>query len=328
VGALSRVIDAGREHRNSLPEVETGLFVGTASRGAMLTRFWTLLLLASVAAAAGVVDDSTPLIIGAMIVSPLSTPVYGIALGTVVGSRRDVRDALLLLAAGIAASIAIGLLVSLLTFERVPVEANPQIVGRTAPKVLDMAVAIAMGLVGAFALVRRDVANIVAGVAIAISLVPVLEVVGITLGEGRLDLAWGALLLFLTNVAAIVVAGVVVFTAAGYQREAAGHGAGRRAKAFIAVLIVALIVPLTVTSVRTYRYQRWMEATDVATRDWAADSGWRLIGVRQEGDEIVATVIGPGEAPPLEALRARLRRSVPESVTVRIVKGSGETDEL
>ena len=325
---LSRVIDAGREHRNPLSEVETGLFVGTASRGAMLTRFWTLLLLASVAAAAGVVDDSTPLIIGAMIVSPLSTPVYGIALGTVVGSRRDLRDALLLLAAGIAASIAIGLLVSLLTFERVPVEANPQIVGRTAPKVLDLVVAIAMGVVGAFALVRRDVANIVAGVAIAISLVPVLEVVGITLGEGRLDLAWGALLLFLTNVAAIVVAGVVVFTAAGYQREAAVHGAGRRAKAFITVLVVVLVIPLTITSVRTYRYQRWMQATDAATQAWVAGSGWRLVDVRQEGDEIIATVIGPGEAPPLDTLRARLRHSVPDSITVRVVMGSGQTDEL
>lgn len=328
MGLPSRVIDAGREHRNPLPEVEAGLFVGTASRGAMLTRFWTLLLLASIAAAAGVVDDATPLIIGAMIVSPLSTPVYGIALGTVVGSRRDLRDALLLLAAGIAASIAIGLLVNLLTFERVPVEANPQIIGRTAPKVLDLVVAIAMGLVGAFALVRRDVANIVAGVAIAISLVPVLEVVGITLGEGRFDLAWGASLLFLTNVAAIVVAGVVVFTAAGYQRDAAGHGAGRRTKAFIAVLIVALVIPLTITSVRTYRYQRWMEATDVATRRWAEGSGWRLTDVRQEGDEIVATVIGPGEAPSLETLRAQVRDSVPGSVSIRIVKGSGETDEL
>ncbi len=312
MGLLTRVIDAGREHRNALPDVERTLLVGSAARGAMLSRFWTLLLLASVVAAAGVIDDSTSLVIGAMVVSPLATPIYAVALGTVVGSRRHVRDALLLLAAGICASILIGLVVSLLTFERLPIEANPQIVGRTAPKVLDLVVAIAMGLVGAFALVRRDVANIVAGVAIAISLVPVLEVVGITLGDGRLDLAWGALLLFLTNAAAIIVAGVAVFTAAGYQREAAARGAGRRAKALIAVLVVALVIPLTITSVRTYRYQRWMEATDVAARHWAAGSGWRLMDVRQEGDEIVATVIGPGEAPSLGPLQAQVRRSVPD----------------
>ena len=67
--------------------------------------------------------------------------------------------------------------------------------------------------------------------AIAISLVPVLAVVGITLGGGRADLALGAFILFLTNAAAILVAGAVVFTAAGYKREARDRDAraGRRA---------------------------------------------------------------------------------------------------
>ena len=93
---------------------------------------------------------------------------------------------------------------ALLTFDRMPLDANTQIVGRTAPAVLDLVIAIAAGLAGAYALVRRDVANILAGVAIAITLVPVLEVAGISLGSGRLDLALGAFLLFLTNAAAII----------------------------------------------------------------------------------------------------------------------------
>ena len=58
---------------------------------------------------------------------------------------------------------------------------------------------------GCFALVRRDIVNILAGVAIAISLVPVLAVVGIALGSGRFDLARGALILFLADAAAIMV---------------------------------------------------------------------------------------------------------------------------
>ena len=85
--------------------------------------------------------------------------------------------------------------------------------------------AVFTGVAGSFALVRRDVSNILAGVAIAISLVPVLAVVGITIGSGAWGMAWGALLLFLTNAAAIIVSGVVVFTAAGYQRDAAARGA-------------------------------------------------------------------------------------------------------
>ena len=94
--------------------------------------------------------------------------------------------------------------------------------------------------------------------AIAISLVPVLAVVGITLGGGRADLALGAFILFLTNAAAILVAGAVVFTAAGYKREAQHRDAraGRRATVAIVVLIVVLLVPLAAASVRTLLYER------------------------------------------------------------------------
>ena len=82
--------------------------------------------------------------------------------------------------------------------------------------------------------------------AIAISLVPVLAVVGITLGSWRLDLALGAFILFLTNVAAILVAGALVFSAAGYQRDVRDRDerAGRRARRWIIALLVILLIPL------------------------------------------------------------------------------------
>jgi len=159
VSVLARVIDAGGEYRAPLDEVEDGLFIGAGSRGAKLTQFWMLLVLASIIAAGGVLDNSTPAVIGAMIVAPLATPIYGVALATVTGARRRLRNALLLLLAGIAVNILIGMLMALVTVERLPLDLNPQIVGRTAPKLLDLAVAVAVGVAGAFALVRRDVAN-------------------------------------------------------------------------------------------------------------------------------------------------------------------------
>ena len=161
---------------------------------------------------------------------------------------------------------------ALLTFDRMPLDANTQIVGRTAPAVLDLVIAIAAGLAGAYALVRRDVANILAGVAIAITLVPVLEVAGISLGSGRLDLALGAFLLFLTNAAAIMLGGMVVFTAAGYERAGASRVRPRRhyARFVVAALIVAVVVPLTISSVRSYRYLRW-----AMRRRPRPGAGWR-----------------------------------------------------
>ena len=210
MGWTARVLDAGAAFRNPLEDVEDGLFITSGDRRAKLSQFWVLLVLASLIAAGGVIGDATPAVIGAMIVAPLATPIYGVALATVTGSRSNLGASLLLLVEGIVVNILIGVLMGLVTFARMPLDANPQILGRTSPTLLDLIVAVTVGVAGSFALVRRDVSNILAGVAIAISLVPVLAVVGITLGSGRLDHALGAFVLYLTNAAAIIVSGIGV----------------------------------------------------------------------------------------------------------------------
>jgi len=330
MGWLTKAIEAGEGHRNTVDEVADGLFVDIGDRHAKLSQFWVLLALSATIAAGGVVGDATPAVIGAMIVAPLATPIYGVALATVMGSSRHLRAALLLLVSGIAVNIAIGFMVGLITSQAMPIDANPQIVGRTAPRVLDLMVATATGIAGSFALIRRDVSNILAGVAIAISLVPVLAVVGITLGAGRLDLAWGALLLFLTNVAAILVAGTITFGAAGYARAAAQRDlrVARRARAFIVVLVVALLVPLSIASLRTSRYEGWAYATNSAARTWVEGSDWKLDSVHVVGDTIVITVLGAGDPPPLDELRSAVRDKVPDRVPVELVEESGTTTEL
>ena len=182
MGWLARAIDAGHEYRKPLAEIEDDLFLDIGAQRAKKTKFWVQLVLASVIAAGGVIGDSTPAVIGAMIIAPLGTPIYGLALAAVAGERRELRRSLALLVSGIVVNILIGVLIGMLTVNRVPIDVNPQIVGRTAPTVLDLVVAVAVGVAGSFALTRKDVADILAGVAIAISLVPVLAVVGITLG--------------------------------------------------------------------------------------------------------------------------------------------------
>ena len=211
-----------------------------------------------------------------------------------------------------------------------PVDVNPQITGRTAPTLLDLGIAVTVGIAGSFALARRDVSNILAGVAIAISLVPVLAVVGITLGAGRFDLAWGAFVLFLVNAAAIIVAGVVVFSAAGYAKLAIARGRhpGRRAKALIAVFVIVLVIPLSLASLRALRYEQWIGSTDAAARQWVKGTGWQIDGVSQVGGDIVIKAIGPGAPPPLEPLRREVRASVPKSVTVSVIEDSGRTTGL
>jgi uncharacterized hydrophobic protein (TIGR00271 family) len=327
---LSRAIDAGGDNRYSLDDIEDSLFLTSGNRYAKTSQFWMLLVLASIIAAGGVVSDSTPAVIGAMIVAPLATPIYGVALATVTGSRRDQLSSMLLLVEGIALNVLLGFLVGLFSISRMPVDVNPQITGRTAPTLLDLGIAITVGVAGSFALARRDVSNILAGVAIAISLVPVLAVVGITLGAGRLDLAWGAFVLFLVNAAAIIVAGVVVFSAAGYAKLAIARGRhpGRRAKVLIAIFVIILVIPLSFASLRAFRYEQWIGSTETAAHDWARGTGWQIEGVSQVAGDIVIKAIGPGSPPPLETLRREVRARVPEQITVSVIEDSGRTTGL
>lgn len=327
---LSRIIDSDESQRYSLAEIRESLFIGEGNKRAKQTQFWVLLVLSSYIAAGGVISNSTPAVIGAMIIAPLATPIYGVALATTIGATRALRDSLLLLASGIAVNVLIGVFVAATSFNRMPLDVNPQITGRTAPTVLDLTVAIAVGIAGSFALARRDVSNIVAGVAIAISLVPVLATVGITLGAGRTDLAFGAFILFLTNAAAIVVSGVLVFGAARYYQTAAGAAphVGRRARIVIALVLIALLVPLAATSVRTFAYQYWLSKAEDAAQGWVHDTGWNVHGVNLVHDEIVIDIVGPGSPPSLDELRDKVRQGVPESVAVRVIQVSGEESEL
>jgi uncharacterized hydrophobic protein (TIGR00271 family) len=330
VGWLVRSIDAGQKHRKPLSEIEDDLFIDIGERRAKSTKFWVQLVLASVIAAGGVIGDSTPAVIGAMIIAPLGTPIYGLALAAVAGQRRELRRSLALLVSGIAVNILIGVLVGMLTVNRMPLEVNPQVVGRTSSTVLDLAIAVAVGVAGSFALTRKDVADILAGVAIAISLVPVLAVVGITLGSGRFDLALGALVLFLTNAAAILIAGALVFRAAGYKREAEHRDAraGRRAEIAIFLLVVLLLVPLGAASVRTMRYELWTRAVEADTEEWVAGTQWHLDSVTVSNDEIIVNVIGPGEPPPRDQLEKSVREDVPDSIPVTVTEEYGRKTPL
>ncbi|HMQ29055.1 MAG TPA: DUF389 domain-containing protein, partial [Acidimicrobiales bacterium] len=199
------------------------LFEGEA-RGRKLSRFWLLLCLAGIIASAGVVADSTATVIGAMIVAPLMTPILGTVLAVVLLDRTNLVRSIALIVGGAAAVIAIAWLIGVLVAPHIAADVNSQIAARVQPRLIDLVAALATGAVGAIALARSDISDTLPGVAIAISLVPPLAVVGLTLESGATEEALGALLLFCTNVAAILLSGVVVM--AVYR--VAGHATVNR----------------------------------------------------------------------------------------------------
>src|SRR4029079_2826275 len=112
----------------------------------------------------------------------------------------------------------VGFVIGLLVVTDVDAQNNSQVAARVAPKLIDLLAALATGVVGSIALARKDISDTLPGVAIAISLVPPLTVVGLTLESGAPRQSLGALLLFVTNVVAILATGTIVMAIYGVYR--------------------------------------------------------------------------------------------------------------
>ncbi len=276
------------------------------------SRFWILLALASVIASAGVVADSTATVIGAMIVAPLMIPILGTMLGVVLGDRANLIRSVLLVLAGASLAIAIGYAVGLLVTQDVVAATNSQVAGRVNPRLIDLLAALATGAVGSVALIRSDISDTLPGVAIAISLVPPLAVVGPVRGVGGLPPV-GRRPAALRDqrrrhprhglvVMAIYRVHRLVTPASTPERRAVN----RRNAALVVVAFVILIgVPLTSSTIRIGR-----DTADEARIRGAATSvggvgrlegAWRW--TRPPSATDVVRFIGPAPAPTVASFR-------------------------
>jgi len=302
----------------TLPELRDGLFLDLGDVARKLSRFWILILLSAIIASAGILANSTATVIGAMIVAPLGTPIMGMALAVVIGDARRLWSSAALTVSGAAAVVLTGAFLAWILPELLPLTSNGQVTARTSPSLIDLIAAIATGFAGSYGLARKDISDVMPGVAIAISLVPPLAVVGITGAAGDWGSAWGAFLLFASNVVAMIVAGTIVFTLYGYHREArAAHGIRRRpAYAVVAAALVLIVVPLGLTTMQTAREQVWLNEASTAAGTWAAERGYALQDVRFEGPELEVVIGGTGPSPPGSQLLAQLRGRVPAGTPV------------
>lgn len=177
------------------------------------------------------------------------------------------------------------------------------------------------------------------GVAISISLVPPLAVGGVCLGEGSVLLAMGALLLFVSNLVALVLAGTIIFAALGYStdadqaeadRLAAGKptrrvGVGRRSSLRIGAVLLAVIIPLAANTVFVLVLHPWTEQVKGIARDWAASApGTQVTGVDFASGTFRIDVRTPGELPPTDTLLKALEGSVTGTFPVVVDTTFGE----
>ena len=306
--------------RNPLTDLLDQLDLGSGDRVGKRSGFVIMLVLSGIIAAAGVLLDSTATVIGAMIIAPLGTPILGIAAGIVTGRARMVVASLVWVSGAVAAVILIGAAFSIVLPAGTNLDANSQITGRTSPQLMDLVAALATGVAGAFAMSRKDLSAVLPGVAIAISLVPPLAVVGVTLGQGDFDGAFGAFLLFFSNVVALIIAGAIVFTLAGYSRDAlALPSRRRRAYTIVTVLTVLTVIPLGLNTVVIVAQATWTARIHAAATEWIADGEGEVDGVTWKSLVARVSVQAPGgRIPPVSELRDALASEVPSLVGVEV----------
>jgi uncharacterized hydrophobic protein (TIGR00271 family) len=305
-----------------LEAFEAKMFIEGPKTPRRLTNFFVLLLLATVIATFGVLSDSTATVIGAMIVAPLMGPIMATAAAIVMGSAQRTLRALALVAAGVASTVFLSWLLALVMPEvAISLDYNSQITSRIAPGLIALVTALASGAAGAYIIMREEIADSMGGVAIAISLVPPLCVVGIALSQGSWDAAGGAMLLFLTNFLAILLAGGIVFQISGLGRLAISDDLVRtRRNAFIVVIAATLLVavPLSITSYQVVTGALENQAAVNVTDEWLADTSYQVVNVAVRDEQVTVTVEGQGELRPLRQLAGQLAQRLERPIWVKL----------
>jgi len=302
-----------------IQRIESSLFFEPPRMREKLIRFAVLITMASVIASGGLISDSVASVIGAMIISPLMTPIMGMVVAIIMGSMaRTVRSGILV-AVGIGIAVSVGWLMA----KFMPGAWNPltsdQVMARTQPHLLDLVVALASGAAGAYALSRSDIADSLPGVAIAISLVPPLNNAGILLATGEHTLASQSFLLFATNFIAILLAGTITFVLTGLAL-----GVGRtprelgKALLVIVALIVLIAVPLAANSNYFWTDVNREDDALAAVEQWLDGSDWEVYDVEVESEEAEMTMVlgGEGTLPDTASIVAELTEIMDGEITL------------
>jgi uncharacterized hydrophobic protein (TIGR00271 family) len=319
MSVLSAMIRENRFTPEDVPRFEAKLFFEGVARRKYFVQFGVLLVLATIIATAGVLGDSTATVIGAMIIAPLMTPIMATAAALVTGHMGRAGRALLLVIVGVLSVIGLSWLLGTVYTGVISFDSNSQILGRISPRVLDLIAALASGAAGAFCMSREDISDSLPGVAISISLVPPLCVVGLSLQAGQWHAAEGAFLLFLTNFLSILLAGGGVLALLGLSHAAMVEIKGpARRNAFIVVIIAVLLVtvPLGVTGRRIAEEARMEGVSKMVATQWVAGTDYEMQGVNANQDDLAIIIVGHGPQPPFADLVTALQTTLQRPVKV------------
>lgn len=251
-GRLERTIGRIRLHMPTLSRDERRDVHQFLDRGGRVSaEFVVMLMLSASIAALGLIQSSAAVVIGAMLVAPLMTPLLAIGMALVQGNIQLFRTACRAVAIGVLGALLASMAIGLLSPWS---DLSAEVVARGSPNPFDLLIALLSGVAAAFALARPGLAGMLVGVAIAVALVPPIAAAGIATVKGELGIALGAAILFVTNLLAIVLGAAIVFRFFGLDASLRGRRAPRWVATALAIIAVSLVTT-TATLVRTLSVQ-------------------------------------------------------------------------
>lgn len=283
------------EERRSVLE---DLFVfGKENQTPFLIRMSVLLVLSTIIASAGLLSDSAAVVIGAMLVAPMMNPVMAAAGSVVMGwSHRFYASLWLVFLMGLGA-LALSALIASLSPEMI--FTPEQVLARTRPTYYDLLIALAAGAAGAYTIARKE-SGAIPGVAVAVALLPPLASAGILLTSESYELAIRAIVLFLTNLVAMILAGALTFMALGVSPPRARKQTAVFVKTQIGLFVLltfAISVPLWFYSEKVLFNAHYRAAKSEVLQTWLRKNKLELVDVDifKETQTLVLSLEGPNQ---------------------------------
>jgi uncharacterized hydrophobic protein (TIGR00271 family) len=182
--------------------------------------FFVLICISSAIAALGLALDNIAIIIGAMVVAPLITPIFGFSLAMLVLRARRLGYALFSILAGSLLAIITAILIGFLIFTiHGSLTIGTAFLTGVKPNILFFLVALLSGMAGAFAYAKPKTSGALPGIAISVAIIPPLSIVGLGISMRAWNLSYDAFLLFVFNLIGIIFGSILMFIASGFGRE-------------------------------------------------------------------------------------------------------------
>lgn len=275
--------------REDEAQVVNEVAAGVGFKGANL---W-ILVFAILIACLGLNTNSTAVIIGAMLISPLMGPIVGMGLAIGISDlallKRSLKNYLV--------ATVISVITAMIYFSITPIsEAQSELLARTSPTLYDVLIALCGGAAGFMALATKGKGNVIPGVAIATALMPPLCTAGFGIAEGNLSYFFGAFYLFFINTVFICVATVIGSQALRF-RPVAHTDAERmhKVRRYIIGLVVLTMVPATYMTVQIVKDSFVQNSVRLFVKERLSFPGTQIISQEYDAKERALNVVAVGK---------------------------------